>query len=123
MLRGFRDEGKYSPLLLFLLFLPSFSLFLPSFPLSFFSLKLPTSTVEKPVGGCWGECHHRRADILQYVWVQVYRPFVKMLSVVKVTLAFDCCDETSPIHLLGFALKLDIGKVRSNLSYSCETIL
>eukprot|EP00956_Cyclotella_meneghiniana_P015311 scaffold23337_cov45-Cyclotella_meneghiniana.AAC.1 len=33
-----------------------------------------------------------------------------MLSVVKVMLAVDCCDETSPIHLLGFALKLDISK-------------
>ena len=54
----------------------------------------------------------------------MYRAVVKMLSVVKeVTLAVDCCDETSPIHLLGFALKLDIGEVRSNHSYSCEMIL
>ena len=46
-----------------------------------------------------------------------------MLSVVKVTLAVDCCDETSPIHLLGFALKLDIDEVMAERSYSCETIL
>ena len=50
-------------------------------------------------------------------------PFLKMLSVVKVTLAVDCCDETSPIHLLGFALKLDIDEVMAERSYSCETIL
>eukprot|EP00956_Cyclotella_meneghiniana_P009969 scaffold13761_cov74-Cyclotella_meneghiniana.AAC.13 len=31
-----------------------------------------------------------------------------MLSVVRVTLAVDRCGETSPIHLLGFAQKLDI---------------
>ena len=60
---------------------------------------------------------------LQYVWVQEWRALLKIVSVVKVTLAVDCCDETSPIHLLGFALKLDIGEVRSNRSYSCETIL
>eukprot|EP00956_Cyclotella_meneghiniana_P032743 scaffold91161_cov18-Cyclotella_meneghiniana.AAC.1 len=60
---------------------------------------------------------------LQYVWVQMYRAFVKMLSVVKVTLAVDCCDETSPIHLLGFALKLDIDEVIAERSYSGETIL
>ena len=46
-----------------------------------------------------------------------------MLSVVKVTLAVDCCDETSPIHLLGFALKLDIDEVMAERSYSGETIL
>ena len=46
-----------------------------------------------------------------------------MLSVVKVTLAVDCCDETSPIHLLGFVLKLDIDEVMAERSYSCETIL
>eukprot|EP00956_Cyclotella_meneghiniana_P041008 scaffold211497_cov36-Cyclotella_meneghiniana.AAC.1 len=39
------------------------------------------------------------------------------------TLAVDCCDETSPIHLLGFALKLDIDEVMAERSYSCETIL
>ena len=62
---------------------------------------------------------------VQYVWVQVYRAFVKMLSVVKVTLAADsdCCDETSPIHLLGFALKLDIDEVMAERSYSGETIM
>ena len=60
---------------------------------------------------------------VQYVWVQVYRAFLKMLSVVKVTLAVDCCDETSPIHLLGFALKLDIDEVMAERSYSGETIL
>ena len=64
-----------------------------------------------------------QAKFVQYVWVQVYRAFVKMLSVVKLTLAVDCCDETSPIHLLGFVLKLDIDEVMATCSYSCETIL
>eukprot|EP00956_Cyclotella_meneghiniana_P007561 scaffold10202_cov38-Cyclotella_meneghiniana.AAC.5 len=31
-----------------------------------------------------------------------------------VTVAIDCWGETSPIHLLGFALKLDIDEVRAN---------
>ena len=69
------------------------------------------------------ECVSRTCEPIQYVWVQVYRAFVKMLSVVKVTLAVDCCDETSPIHLLGFALKLDIDEVMAERSYSGETIL
>ena len=46
-----------------------------------------------------------------------------MLSVFRVTLAVDRCGETSPIHLLGFALKLDIDEVMAERSYSGETIL
>ena len=46
-----------------------------------------------------------------------------MLSVVRVTLAVNRCGVTSPIHLLGFALKLDIDEVMAERSYSGETIL
>ena len=60
--------------------------------------------------------------LLQYVWVQEWRARL-IVSMVKMTLAVDFCDETSPVHLLEFALKMDIRKVRSNRSYSCETIL
>ena len=53
-------------------------------------------------------------DSIQYIWGQEWRALLKLVSVVKVTLAVDCCDETSHTHLLGFVLKFDIDKVRAN---------
>ena len=63
-----------------------------------------------------------RIDV-QYIWVQEWSTLLNTLPIVIVTFAIDCWVETSPIHLLGFALKLDVDKIRANRSYSCETIL
>ena len=47
--------------------------------------------------------------------------FLNPLAMVIMILAINCRGEMRPIHLLGFVLKLDIDKVRSNRRYSCET--
>eukprot|EP00956_Cyclotella_meneghiniana_P031602 scaffold83420_cov114-Cyclotella_meneghiniana.AAC.2 len=60
---------------------------------------------------------------LQYIWVQEWRALKNTLPIVIVTFAIDCWGKMRPIHLLGFALKLDIDEVRAIRSHSCETIL
>ena len=60
---------------------------------------------------------------VQYIWVQECRALLNTLPIVIVTFAINCWGEKRPIHLLGFVLKLDIDEVRTNRSYSCETIL
>ena len=62
---------------------------------------------------------HSGAEICFNSYVQ----YKNTLPIVIVTFAIDCWGKTSVFHLLGFALKLDIGEVRTNRSCSSETVL